>query len=178
MNTHGETAVAPEQWITCEECCGEGSIETPRPFHDDPYFCVTHKCEACGGADLERAVGIEPTTACLEDKRSTTELRPRKGNWETTMAASDYSFITNITWHRIVRTGGAFVREEAAFPGDKEPSMFVEYGPMPEAMMLPFIEEQKAFWNSMHEQQLSHVRPSIMAEGDGIEPPQPEGGGS
>ncbi len=25
---------------------------------------------------LERAVGIEPTTACLEGRRSTTELRP------------------------------------------------------------------------------------------------------
>lgn len=46
-----------------------------------------------------------------------------------------------ITWHRIVRPEGAFVREESF-------GSIVEYGPMPEAMMLPLIAERKSFFES------------------------------
>lgn len=42
-----------------------------------------------------------------------------------------------VVWHRIIRTEGAFVREEA-FGG------VVEYGPMPREMMVPLIEERQA----------------------------------
>lgn len=44
------TGGAPEVWVDCPECCGEGEIEHPRPFWDDPYFCVVEPCRACNGA--------------------------------------------------------------------------------------------------------------------------------
>ena len=40
----------PQVWEECEACQGEGSIAKPRPFHDDPDFCVMFTCEECGGA--------------------------------------------------------------------------------------------------------------------------------
>jgi DnaJ-class molecular chaperone len=40
----------PEVWETCPDCCGEGSIEKPQSFADDPYFCVVTNCETCHGA--------------------------------------------------------------------------------------------------------------------------------
>jgi hypothetical protein len=42
----------PEFWITCEACCGEGSIEKPHPFPDDPYYCDVIKCDTCNGVGL------------------------------------------------------------------------------------------------------------------------------
>lgn len=45
-----EDIPAPEVWVDCSECGGEGAIETPRPFHDDPYFCIVSPCNACHGA--------------------------------------------------------------------------------------------------------------------------------
>jgi hypothetical protein len=41
---------APEVFVECEACGGEGSIEKHQPFHDDPYFCTVHPCDACHGA--------------------------------------------------------------------------------------------------------------------------------
>jgi hypothetical protein len=43
-----------EIWVTCPDCCGEGSTEEPRPSHDDPYGAVVIKCERCGGSGWER----------------------------------------------------------------------------------------------------------------------------
>jgi DnaJ-class molecular chaperone len=40
----------PEAWEQCPDCQGEGAIEKPRPFSDDPYFCIVVTCEACDGA--------------------------------------------------------------------------------------------------------------------------------
>jgi DnaJ-class molecular chaperone len=40
---------APEVFVECEVCGGEGFIEKHQPFHDDPYFCTQHTCEACHG---------------------------------------------------------------------------------------------------------------------------------
>ena len=40
----------PEFLIDCEACGGEGAIEIPRPFADDPYFCIAVPCDACAGA--------------------------------------------------------------------------------------------------------------------------------
>jgi DnaJ-class molecular chaperone len=39
-----------EEWDTCQECQGEGYMEVPRPFPDDPYFCVVLQCRLCGGS--------------------------------------------------------------------------------------------------------------------------------
>lgn len=39
----------PEFLADCEACGGEGSIDVPRPFHDDPYFCMVTGCDACCG---------------------------------------------------------------------------------------------------------------------------------
>lgn len=50
-----------------------------------------------------------------------------------------------VTWHRIVRTDGAFVREEAF-------GQTTEFGPMPEEMMLPLIKERETMFNAMAEQ--------------------------
>jgi hypothetical protein len=49
-----------------------------------------------------------------------------------------------VIWHRIIRTEGAFVREEA-FGG------VVEYGPMPQEMMVPLIEERRAVFQGYAE---------------------------
>jgi DnaJ-class molecular chaperone len=38
---------APEVWVDCPECGGEGEIEHPRPFWDDPYYCEVVPCRAC-----------------------------------------------------------------------------------------------------------------------------------
>lgn len=56
-----------------------------------------------------------------------------------------------VTWHRIVRPEGAFVREEAF-------GSIVEYGPMPEDMMLQLIAERKAYYES-YAQKLRLVLP-------------------
>lgn len=40
----------PEVWVDCPECGGEGAIDHPRPFWDDPYFCIVVTCETCHGA--------------------------------------------------------------------------------------------------------------------------------
>lgn len=40
----------PEVWEECEVCQGEGTIDVPRPFWDDPYFCIVVSCDACQGA--------------------------------------------------------------------------------------------------------------------------------
>lgn len=40
----------PEVWEECPDCCGEGFIDRPQPFHDDPYFCMVILCETCQGA--------------------------------------------------------------------------------------------------------------------------------
>jgi len=40
----------PEVWETCPDCGGEGYIEKPRPFADDPYYAVCITCETCNGA--------------------------------------------------------------------------------------------------------------------------------
>lgn len=40
---------APLELGECEACCGEGAIETPRPFWDDPYYCSVSECKACNG---------------------------------------------------------------------------------------------------------------------------------
>jgi DnaJ-class molecular chaperone len=40
----------PEVWEDCPDCCGEGAIDHPRPFHDDPYFCIVVACDTCHGA--------------------------------------------------------------------------------------------------------------------------------
>jgi hypothetical protein len=53
----------------------------------------------------------------------------------------------NIVWHRIVRPEGAFVREDTD-------GGVVEYGPMPEAMMLPLIAERKVFFESLFARQV------------------------
>lgn len=45
-----EDIPAPEVWEQCEDCQGEGYIEKPQPFHDDPYYCVSITCDACNGA--------------------------------------------------------------------------------------------------------------------------------
>lgn len=55
-----------------------------------------------------------------------------------------------ITWHRIIRPEGAFVREESF-------GSIVEYGPMPEAMMLPLIAERKAFYQNVYERELASL---------------------
>lgn len=61
-------------------------------------------------------------------------------NWR---APPDH-LIADVVWHRIVRPEGAFVREEAF-------GQVIEYGPMPEATMLPLIEERKALFKSYAE---------------------------
>jgi len=40
----------PEVWQECGDCQGEGSVDEPRPFYDDPYFSVVVTCETCNGA--------------------------------------------------------------------------------------------------------------------------------
>lgn len=62
-----------------------------------------------------------------------------------------FNFITTITWHRIIRSDGAFVREE----GIGNP---VEFGPMPEDMMVPFIAERKAVHQRIYDKQTEHLR--------------------
>lgn len=47
---YGELEDAPEVFVECEACDGEGAIEKHQPFHDDPYFCTVHPCEVCHGA--------------------------------------------------------------------------------------------------------------------------------
>lgn len=37
-------------WETCPECGGEGSVEVPKPQHDDPEFCIVRQCHTCGGS--------------------------------------------------------------------------------------------------------------------------------
>lgn len=70
------------------------------------------------------------------------------------------SFIATITWHRIIRPEGAFVREE----GCGNP---VEYGPMPETMLKPFIAEREAFFKSVYEKQTERLRASIAPQDAG-----------
>jgi hypothetical protein len=60
-------------------------------------------------------------------------------------------YVTNIVWHRVIRPDGAFVREET-------PGWISEFGPMPEAMMLPLIAERKAMFQSCHDKQLERLR--------------------
>lgn len=39
-----------EDWGTCPECGGEGSVEVPHPQRNDPYYCDVHQCFTCGGS--------------------------------------------------------------------------------------------------------------------------------
>ena len=41
-----------EDYEQCPHCCGEGQIEYPNPFRDDPYYCEVKKCLECNGSDL------------------------------------------------------------------------------------------------------------------------------
>jgi DnaJ-class molecular chaperone len=40
----------PEVFDECPDCAGEGAIDHPRPFADDPYFCIVVPCSTCEGA--------------------------------------------------------------------------------------------------------------------------------
>ena len=42
----------PVFFNTCPDCDGEGIIEKPRPFPDDPHYCDVLKCETCNGVGL------------------------------------------------------------------------------------------------------------------------------
>lgn len=52
----------PEVLVDCEACNGEGSIDVPRPFADDPYFCMVQGCDACAGVGffVREAEGDRP----------------------------------------------------------------------------------------------------------------------
>lgn len=47
---------APEQWFTCDECCGEGEVHTGRMSHMvtsgtiDPPEEIMETCGECNGA--------------------------------------------------------------------------------------------------------------------------------
>lgn len=45
-----ERCMRPTFVRDCPACDGEGAIEHPHPFRDDPYFCRVVVCEACSGA--------------------------------------------------------------------------------------------------------------------------------
>lgn len=53
-NYHPEDIPAPEIWVECPECCGEGSIEqcgdSVSRWSLDPPSNIVISCQACDGA--------------------------------------------------------------------------------------------------------------------------------